>query len=160
MKISISLSDAASGCLKELVAARNSNPSLVLEASLLSFAELPEEDQEREIRRLHNERKATSRDGWMRVFWKALAEEFGVEDFDFTGHDNPFAPRQHGGFSIVFLYDERNPTSGPIYVHAFQNLPQPDNRSLIQNWVFEKEQPVYGGARKVASWIREHTSQC
>ncbi len=156
MKLSISLSDGASTCLKELVAARNSNASLVLEASLLRFAGLPQEEQQSEIRRLHNERKATSRDAWMRVFWTALAEEFGVEDFDFTGHGNPFAPRHHGGFNIVFLYDERTPTSGPIYVHAFQNPPQPDNRSLIQNWVFEKDQPVYGAARKVASWIRDH----
>ena len=95
----------------------------------------------------------------MRIFWKALAEEFDAEDFDFSGHDNPLAPRQHSGFSIVFLYDERNPTGGPIYVHAFQNPPQPDNRSLIQNWVFPKEQPVYGAARQVANWIKEHSTR-
>jgi hypothetical protein len=155
MKLSISLSDQAAKSLQALVVARNSNPSLVLEASLLRFADLPLADQERDIRYLHNARKSVTRDGWMRVFWEALAEEFDTKDFDFTGQGNPMTPRHHGGFDIVFLYDERNPTSGPIYVHAFENPPASDNRSLIQNWTFEKSDPVYGAARKVATWIRQ-----
>ncbi|MDB5072083.1 MAG: hypothetical protein JWM87_3194 [Candidatus Eremiobacteraeota bacterium] len=91
----------------------------------------------------------------MRVFWEALAEEFGAKDFDWTGQGNPMAPRNHGGFNVVFLYDERNPTSGPIYVHAFENPPSPDNRALIQNWTFPQDRSVYGAAREVATWIRE-----
>jgi hypothetical protein len=154
MKLSISLSDVAAERLKSLVEGRGSNPSVVLEASLLNFAELPRDDQEREIRHLHNLRRATSRDGWMHVFWEALAEEFGTQDFDWTGQDNPLTPRNHAGFSIVFLYDERNPTSGPIYVHAFQSPPAADNRALLQNWQFDKSESVYSAAHQVATWIR------
>jgi hypothetical protein len=157
MKLSISLSDQAARCLRTLVEGRNSNPSLVLEASLLRFADLPQADQERDLRYLHNTRRSATRDGWMRVFWEALAEEFGAKDFDFSGRGNPLAPRQHGGFKVVFLFDQQNPTSGPIYVHAFEYPPAPDNRSLIQNWTFEKTEPVYAAARKVATWIQQNT---
>lgn len=65
------------------------------------------------------------------------------------------APRNHAGFSFVFLLDERNPTAGPIYVHTFQMPPANDGRSRINNWAFEKSQSVYGAARTVATWIRE-----
>lgn len=159
MKLSISISDHAAERLGALVKERNSNPSLVLEAALLRFADLPVEQQQRDLRWLHNSRKATSRDGWMRVFWEALAEEFDSRDFDFTGQGNPFTPRQHAGFQFAFLYDERSPTAGPIYVHAFQSPPGSDGRSLVQNWTFDhRTDPVYGAARRVAQWVREHAA--
>lgn len=156
MKLSISLSKWAGERLEALVKGCNSNPSLVLEASLLRFAALPEAEQLRDIGHLHQARKATTRDGWMRVFWEAVAEEFDSNDFELTGQGNPVAPRSHHGFDMVFLYDERNPISGPIYVHVFQSPPPVDNRALMQNWTFTKDDPVYGAARKVANWIREN----
>ena len=154
MKISISLSEPAGTRLATVVKAHGSNPSVVLEAALLYFADLPTAEQQREVRHLHQSRIASSRDGWMHVFWEALAEEFGVRDFDFTGEGNPFTPRQHHGFNIVYLYDERNPTSGPIHVHAFQT-PVVDGRALLRNWTYSKETPVFSAAREVANWIRE-----
>jgi hypothetical protein len=160
MKLSISISSGAADKLQALVASRNSNPSLVLEASLLRFAELPGHEQERDIRRLHQSRKATSRDGWMHVFWQAIAEEFDAEDFDRTGYDNPMAPRSHHGFDMVYLYDERNPTSGPIYVHVFESRAI-NGRALMHNWDFNVDDSVYSAAREVANWVRanEHFLQ-
>ena len=155
MKMSISLSDPAAETLRELAKARKSNASVVLEASLLSFAEMPEPEQLGRIRELQNLRRATTRDGWMHVFWEALAEAFGSKDFDFTGQGNPMAPRNHAGFCFVFLYDERNPLSGPIYVHTFQSPAGPDNRALLNNWQFDKGENVYGCARKVAAWVKQ-----
>src|ERR1700685_2620989 len=137
MKLSISLSEAAGARLSDVVKAHDANPSVVLEAALLHFAGLSSGEQEREVRHLQQARRAASRDGWMRVFWEALAEEFETRDFDWTGQGNPLTPRQHHGFSIVYLFDERSPTSGPIYVHAFQN-PAVDGRALIQNWTSTK----------------------
>lgn len=153
MKLSISLSQQAAAKLEALVKLRNSNPSLVLEASLLKFAELPEEQQERDIRRLHLMRKATSRENWMRVFWQAIAEEFDAADFDVTGYGNPLAQRHHHGFDMVYLYDERYQTSGPINVHVFQS-PLVDGRALMHDWIFTKDDPVFSAAREVADWIR------
>lgn len=158
MKLSISLSERAAGRLDVVVKAHEANPSVVLEAALLHFVELPAAEQNREVRHLQQARKATTRDGWMRVFWEALAEEFGAQDFDWTGRGNPLTPRQHHGFSIVYLFDERSPTSGPIYVHAFQS-PVVDGRALIQNWTYTKDDAVFSAAREVAKWIRENEPQ-
>jgi hypothetical protein len=155
MKLSISLSEPAGVRLGSVVKAHDANPSVVLEAALLHFADLSSDEQEREVRHLQQARRANSRDGWMRVFWEALAEEFGTRDFDWTGQGNPLTPRQHHGFSIVYLFDERSPTSGPIYVHAFQS-PAIDSRALIQNWTYTKDDPVFSAARSVANWIREN----
>lgn len=155
MKRSISLSDAADSRLESVVKAHDANPSVVLEAALLHFAELPAAEQKREVRHLQQGRQATTRDGWMRVFWEALAEEFDARDFDWTGQGNVLTPRQHHGFSIVYLFDERSPTAGPIYVHAFQS-PVVDGRAMIQNWTYTKEDPVFSAAREVAKWIREN----
>jgi hypothetical protein len=154
MKLSISLSEPAGARLAAVVKAHDANPSIVLEAALLHFADLPAAEQQREVRHLQQARVASSRDGWMRVFWQALAEEFGVSDFDLTGEGNPFAARQHHGFNIVYLYDERTPTSGPIHVHAFQT-PVVDGRALLRSWTYTKETPVFSAAREVANWIRE-----
>lgn len=156
MKLSINLSDVAAEQLQRIVNDRRSNPSVVLETSLLRFADLEAADQERDLRHQHNLRKAATRDGWMRVFWEALAEEFNVTDFDLTGDGNLLTPRSHAGYSIVFLLDDRTPTSGPIHIHVFQSPPAPDNRSLIHNWTFNKTDSVYSAARSVAHWIREH----
>jgi hypothetical protein len=98
-------------------------------------------------------RKATSRENWMHVFWHAIAEEFDSTDFDRDGYDNPMAPRRHGGFDMVYLYDERNPTSGPIYVHVFESAAV-NGRALMHDWTFTKDDPVYGAARTVADWVR------
>ncbi len=156
MKISISLSDPAGARLAAVVKAHpDSNPSVVLEAALLHFSDLPDADRARDIRHLQQARRANSREGWMRIFWEALAEEFGTRDFDFTGQGNPMTPRQYNGFRIVYLFDERNPTSGPIYVHAFQS-PVVDGRARIENWTFTKDEPVFSAAHQVADWIREN----
>jgi hypothetical protein len=158
MKLSISLSEPAGHRLRAVVKAHDANPSVVLEAALLHFSDLPVAEQSREIRNLQQARKAATRDGWMRVFWEALAEEFGGHDFDRTGEGNVLTQRQHRGFSIVYLYDQHNPTSGPIYVHAFQS-PFVDGRALIQNWTYTKNDPVFSAAREVANWIRQNESQ-
>jgi hypothetical protein len=138
-----------------VVKAHDANPSVVLEAALLHFADLPAAEQQREVRHLQQARQATTRDGWMRVFWQALAEEFDVRDFDWTGDGNVRAPRQHHGFSIVYLLDQQNPTSGPIFVHAFQS-PMVDGRALVRDWTYSKDFPVFSAARDVATWIREN----
>jgi hypothetical protein len=156
MKLSISLSQTAGDRLGSLVELRNSNPSLVLEAALFRFADLPVAEQQRDIWRLHQSRKATTRDGWMRVFREAVAEEFDAEDVDFTGQDNPRTPRQYLGFTIMFLLDVQNPTSPPISVHVFQSQPSTDNRAVMHDWKFTKDSPVYGAAREVANWIRDN----
>jgi hypothetical protein len=155
MKMSISLSTAAAGRLADVVKALDANASVVLEASLLHFAGLASAEQAREVRHLQQARRAGTRDGWMRVFWEALAEEFGLEDFDWTGQGNVLAPRRHGGFSVVFLYDPENPTSGPIYVHAFQSPPVA-GRALIRDWTYSADAPVFSAAHEVAMWIREN----
>jgi hypothetical protein len=155
MKLSISLSEPAGARLSEVVKAHDANPSVALEAALLYFAELPTVEQAREVRHLQQARRAATRDGWMHVFWEALAEEFGVRDFDWTGQGNPLTLRQHKGFNVVFLFDVQNPTSGPIYVHAFQS-PVVDGRALMRDWTYSKEDPVFTAAREVAAWIREN----
>jgi hypothetical protein len=153
MKRSISLSNAADGRLESVVKAHNSNISVVLEAALLHFAELAADEQAGAIRQLERARRASTRDGWMHVFWEALAEEFGAKDFDWTGDGNPMTLRQHMGFTVVFLLDVQNPTSGPIYVHAFLS-PVVDARGLVRDWRFTKDDPVFSAAREVAAWIR------
>jgi hypothetical protein len=84
MKRSISLSAVADERLEPIVEKWKSNPSVALEAALLRFPDLSPAEQERDLRYLHNQRRSATRDGWMRVFWEALAEEFGAKDFDFT----------------------------------------------------------------------------
>jgi hypothetical protein len=155
MKLSISLSDLAAGRLADVVQAHEANPSVVLEAALLHFADLPGAKQAREVRHLQQARRAGTRDGWMRVFWEALAEEFDVRDFDWTGQGNVLTPRQHHGFSVVFLYNPQSPTAGPIYVHAFQNPPVAE-RSLIHDWTYTTDTPVFSAAHEVAAWIRKN----
>jgi hypothetical protein len=159
MKRSISLSEPADGRLKSVVATHDSNPSVVLEAALLRFAELSAAEQAREIRHLERARRAATRDGWMHVFWEALAEEFGARDFDLTGEGNPMTLRQHLGFTVVFLLDMQKPTSGPIYVHAFRS-PVVNGNGLVRDWTYTKDYPVFSAAREVATWIREnHAAQ-
>lgn len=155
MKRSISLSEPADGRLDGVVKAHNTNPSVVLEAALLYFAELSAPEQQREIQHLQRARRAATRDGWMHVFWEALAEEFGVRDFDLTGEGNPMILRQYLGFTVVFLLDMQRPTSGPIYVHAFPSSVV-DGRALTRDWIYKKEYPVFSAAREVATWIREN----
>ena len=155
MKLSVSLSDIVANELRSVAKARNSNVSIFVEASVVHFLELPPVEQERAIRQLVNTRAATTRDGWLRVFHQALAEEFGRTDVDWGGMDNPMAFRHHAGFNVGFLLDQARPTSGPIYVHAFEATPAPDQRSLVQDWTFEMTDPVYAAARSVAEWIRQ-----
>ena len=97
----------------------------------------------------------------MRIFREAVAEEFDAIDVDWTGQGNPYTPREHRGFTIVFLLDIHNPTSGPIYVHALQSQPSTDGRVVVHDWEFTKDDPVYSAAREVADWIRtnEHLIQ-
>lgn len=152
MKATYSLLDATAAELR-IVAERASggNVSLVVDAAVRLFVRTEPAQQAAIIARLNAERQATTRDGWMRVFWHWLAAEFKSKDLT----ANPNAPRTYRDCLVVFLLKSQNEYPGdndPFQVHVWPTG-NADQR-LQRNFVFDRAASAVDAAEQVAQWIQ------
>jgi hypothetical protein len=159
-KLGISLSESTCKTLAGLATAHDVSASAVVDVALVSFANLPEAERQRYLRRHSAGKRATTRSGWMAAFWDLLAEEFHEVDFAHGNVDRCMVDRTRGGFGLVFLnqnaYLPDSEDDGFI-VHLFERPPIHDGGTFAsQNFRFDRPTPVYQAVTKMASWIREH----
>ena len=105
------------------------------------------------------DRRAPTRDAWMRAYWSVLAALMGRPQLDTI--ENPYAPRQFGNFYAVLLlnhvgrYDDE---SEPFIPHIGPMPVQPDSPPPVQ-WAFDRSSSPVAAARTVASKLLEYGAQ-
>jgi hypothetical protein len=162
-KITVSLSDPTSERLGQWVMSLgsdgSSNPSVVVEAALIYFGELDRHQQNRRIRELQASRKATSRDGWVALFWEALSEEFDARDIDTAGR-RLMAVRTYGGFNVVYLMQNPSTDDGRIHLQVH---PAPPHGGWVeppvQYFQISPADSAYRVAAQIAAWIRDQRAE-
>jgi hypothetical protein len=143
--------------LQDLAAQHDTSASVIVESALRRFAGLPEKDQRRAVVETQASKRSLSASGWRSIFWTALAEEFGTEDFDRGSGEHVMVLRTHGGFTVNFLLsDVRNLNPDALIVHIWQAGAQPHFVGTTTE--YQLDDSVYEAARKTAEWIREHAS--
>jgi hypothetical protein len=143
--------------LRDLAAQHDTNASVIVESALRRFAGLPEQDQRRAVVETQASKRSLTSSGWRSVFWTALAEEFGTEDFDRGSGDHVMVLRSHGGFNVNFLLsDIRNSNPDALIIHIWQAGYQ--THFVGTTAEYQLDDSVYEAARKTAEWIRAHAS--
>ncbi|HEV3090831.1 MAG TPA: hypothetical protein VGX91_05235 [Candidatus Cybelea sp.] len=100
MKVSLNLSDDVYRSLVERARSLpGTNPSLLADLAVKLLLEHPPEDIERLAERHRLSRKAVTRDGWRRAFWRLLGHAMGREDLI----TNPYVARDYGDYYLVLL---------------------------------------------------------
>ena len=153
MKISISLSEKIGDALLDLREQHGSNPSAVVESALRLFLNLTPAERERAVRETHASKRPGTAQGWRAIFWRVLAEEFGIVEREGR---NPMAARTYDGFSVIFLMrDVQNSDPEVLIVHVFADQARGESRPGITT-EYRLDDSVYEAARATAQWIREH----
>lgn len=162
MKISISLSDRTFERLQQIAQDYDSNVSAVCEAGIISLAQMDPGLRSQLLRETKAGKRALSSRSWRVLFWSALAEQFDREDMARGNDRYLMAPRQYGGFNVI--YDARHDLEpghdDEVIVFTDTAPPFTDRtRRFGTQWSFRVDHPVYDAARTVAGWIREHAAE-
>jgi len=155
MKVSFSVSDEIARQLSVCAnTVADGNASLVTEVALAELLKLPVEEIGRLVARQRLDRKATTRSGWMQAFWQILGESLGQPDFQ----ENPYAPRNFGGFYAVLLLNHvgRQDDEEDPFVPYVGPMPiMPDSQPPFQ-WTFARSTSPITAAESVAIKLREY----
>ncbi len=154
MKSALSLSDAVAEKLASTAkVVSNGNASLLADLALTRLLALPTEELKSLVRRHDLNRKAITRDGWMKSFWLILGEEMGQSD----RIDNPYAPRNFGAFYVVLLFNHaggNDDESDPFIPYVGPRVATPERRPS-QQWSFDRQVPPVKAAETVAATLRD-----
>lgn len=154
MKLSLSLSDETARQLAacaQLVS--GGNASLLTDVALKRFLQLPAEELSQLVLRHRIDRKAATRQGWCQAFWLVLGEELDRQDLI----DNPYTPRNYGGFYVVLLLnhqDRYDDESDPFPIYIGSRMWTPQSPSPYQ-WTFDRCQSPVTAAETVAYKLLE-----
>lgn len=156
MKVSLNLSDEVYRRLAELARSLpGTNPSLLADLAIGLLVERPAGDIERLAARHKLSRKAVTRDGWRRAFWRFLGEAMGREDLI----SNPYVARDYGDYYLVLLRSHvarEDDEDDPFYFSMglrgnVVGKPSP----TPPGWRFDRsESPVFA-AEAIAKRLRE-----
>jgi hypothetical protein len=156
MKVSLNLSDRAYRRLAELARSLpGTNPSLLADLAIELLVERPSEDIERLAARHKLSRKAVTRDGWRRAFWRFLGEAMGREDLI----SNPYVARDYDDYYLVLLRSHvaREDDEGdPFYFSMGLRgtvVGKPSPTPL--GWRFERSDSPIMAAETIARRLRE-----
>jgi hypothetical protein len=157
-KLSVSLDDdLADRAARRAEGAAGGNLSLLTAVALRRILELPGDELSALIGLERFDRRAPSRDFWMRAFWEVLADLMGQPGMK-TAFDNPYAPRQFGDFYAVLLlnrvgqYDDEN---DPFIPHIGPMPVKPGSPPPFQ-WTFDRSTSPVSAAKAVASKLQEY----
>ncbi len=157
-KLSVSLddelADRAALCAEGVA---GGNLSLLTAVALRRILEVPDDELSALIGLERFDRRAPSRDFWMRAFWDILADLMGRPEMK-TAFDNPYAPRQFGDFYAVLLlnrvgqYDDEN---DPFIPHIGPMPVKPGSPPPFQ-WTFARSTSPVVAAKAVASKLQQY----
>lgn len=156
MKISLSLSDDVYRRLEERARSLpGTSPSLLTDLAVKLLLERPVEDIAAMAARYRLDRKAATREGWRKAFWRLLGEAMGREDLI----SNPYVARDYGDYYLVLLRSHvgRDDDEGdPFYFsmglrgHVI-GKPSP----APPGWRFERPESPVMAADMIANRLRE-----
>jgi hypothetical protein len=156
MKASLNLSDNVYRRLGECARSLpGTNPSLLADLAIYLLLERSPQDIERLAARHRLSRKAVTRDGWRRAFWRFLGEAMGREDLI----SNPYVARDYGDYYLVLLRSHvarEDGESDPFYFSmglrgTVVGKPSP----TPPGWRFERSESPVAAADTIAKRLRE-----
>lgn len=154
MKTAFSLTDSVAERLAATAkVVSNGNASLLADLALTRLLALPPDELARLVWRHSQDRKATTRDGWMRAYWTVLGDEMGQPD----GIDNPYAPRNYGDFYAVLLLNHvaRYDDEGDPFIPYIGPRIMTQDSPLAKQWTFDRATSPVKAAETVAVALRE-----
>lgn len=141
--------------LRDLATHHDTNVSVIVESALRRFAGLSIKEQHRAVVETQASKRSLTSSDWRSVFWTALAEEFGTEDFDHRNGNHVMVLRSHGGFNVNFLLsDIHNSNPDALIVHIWQA--GSPTHFVGTTTEYQLDDSVYEAAHKTAEWIRQH----
>jgi hypothetical protein len=156
-KLSVSIDDelAARAALRaEQVA--DGNVSLLAAAAIRRVLEIPANDLLRLVALQRFDRRAATREAWMRAYWHVLSDLMGRPEMDVI--DNPYGPRQFSDFYAVLLLNHMgraDDENDPFIPHIGPSPVTPQSPAPCQ-WTFKRSSSPVVAAETVASKLREY----
>jgi len=156
-KLSISLEEDLAALARSRAAeAAGGNLSLLTAVALRRILDAPL----LEVRRLADverlDRRAPSRDAWMKAYWHILVHLMGRPEMDFM--DNPYAPRQFDVFFAVLLLNHvgRNDDENDPFIPHIGPMPVVAGSPQPTQWIFDRSSSPVAAATTVASKLSEY----
>jgi hypothetical protein len=154
MKLSVSVSDGIGGRLVDLAKrVAGGNVSLLAEVAFKRIFDLAEADLVHLAAFQRLDRRAATRSGWMRAFWRVLGDLMGQPD----AIDNPYAPRTFEGFYVVLLLrhvGRPDEDEDPFIPYVGPAPVTPESPSPIQFYYERSASPV-AAAQSIAAKLRQ-----
>ncbi len=134
------------------------NYGTIVEAAVIKFAEVPDAERRRLVKRVATEKLARGRSGWIGLFWDAYAEEFGESNFDPGNQRAPYAVRSYEYFDCIMLVHpgELESDHRDFDIHVTESPPTVSGvETLTRRFRFTSDDSPYAAASEVAAWVRE-----